>query len=65
MIGDHKQLKPKPYSYELSAEYNFNASMLLINNEFEYISLKCQRRMKPLFADFERCFYGETEYIDK
>ena len=67
MIGDHKQLKPKPYSYELCKKYNFNVSMFerLINNGIKYVSLKYQRRMKPLFADFVRLIYGEKEYIDK
>ena len=67
MIGDHKQLKPKPYSYELSKYYNFDISMFerLINNNIKYVSLKYQRRMKPLFADFVRLIYGQTEYVDK
>ena len=67
MIGDHKQLRPKPYSYELSQKYNFNVSMFerLINNGIKYVSLKYQRRMKPLFADFIRLIYGDAEYIDK
>ena len=67
MIGDHKQLKPKPYSFELSKKYNFDVSMFerLINNNIKYINLKYQRRMKPLFADFVRLIYGKSEYIDK
>ena len=67
MIGDHKQLRPKPYSYELSKNYNFDVSMFerFINNGFKYINLKNQRRMKPLFADFTRLIYGKSEYIDK
>ena len=36
----------------------------LINNNIPYVSLKYQRRMKPLFADFVRLIYGETEYED-
>ena len=67
MIGDHKQLKPKPYSYELCRKYNFDVSMFerLINNNIKYVSLKYQRRMKKIFADFVRLIYGKTEYIDR
>mgnify|MGYP002623820035 CR=1 FL=1 len=67
MIGDHKQLKPKPYSYELCKKYNFDVSLFerLINNNIKYISLKYQRRMKPLFAKFVRLIYGEEDYLDK
>ena len=66
LIGDHKQLKPKPYNYELEIKYNFNVSMFerLINNEIPYASLKYQRRMKPIFADFVRIIYGEEGYQD-
>ena len=67
MIGDHKQLKPKPYSYELCKKYNFNVSMFerLINNGIKYVRLIYQRRIKPLFTDFVRLIYGGKEYIDK
>ena len=66
LIGDHKQLKPKPYNYELETKYNFNVSMFerLINNNIPYATLKYQRRMKPKFADFVRIIYGNDTYID-
>ena len=66
LIGDHKQLKPKSYNYEIETKYNFNVSIFerLINNNIPYSSLKYQRRMKPKFADFVRIIYGETEYQD-
>ena len=66
LIGDHKQLKPKPYNYELETKYNFNVSMFerLINNKIPYATLKYQRRMKPKFADFVRIIYGDETYID-
>ena len=66
LIGDHKQLRPKPYNYELEIKYNFGVSMFerLINNEIPYYSLKYQRRMKPIFADFVRIIYGPNEYLD-
>ena len=66
LIGDHKQLRPKPYNYELETKYNFGISMFerLINNGIPYSSLKYQRRMKPIFADFVRIIYGNEEYLD-
>ena len=66
LIGDHKQLKPKPYNFELETKYNFSVSMFerLINNKIPYAPLKYQRRMKPQFADFVRIIYGDKEYID-
>ena len=67
MLGDHKQLRPKPYSYEIGKRYNFDISMCerLINNNIKFVSLKYQRRMKPLFSNFVRLIYGEENYIDK
>ena len=67
MLGDHKQLRPKPYSYEIGKRYNFEISMFerLINNDINFVCLKYQRRMKPLFSNFVRLIYGEKNYIDK
>ena len=66
MIGDHLQLRPNPYNYELIIKYNFDISLFerLINNKIKYARLKFQRRMKSIFADFVRLIYGEEEYID-
>ena len=66
LIGDHKQLKPKPYNYELETKYNFNISMFerLINNNIQYSPLIYQRRMKSIFADFVRIIYGDNLYKD-
>ena len=66
MIGDHKQLRPKPYNYEMIIKYNFDISLFerLINNHIPFSSLKYQRRMKSIFADFVRLIYGSTDYID-
>ncbi len=66
MIGDHKQLQPKPYNYEIATKYNFNVSLFerLINNKILFSSLKYQRRMKTKFADFVRIIYGGEDYID-
>ena len=66
LIGDHKQLKPKPYNYDISTKFNFNVSLFerLINNKIPFSALKYQRRMKPIFADFVRIIYGGEDYID-
>ena len=66
LIGDHKQLRPKPYNYDISTKYNFNVSLFerLINNKIPFSTLKYQRRMKPIFADFVRIIYGGEDYID-
>ncbi len=66
IIGDHKQLQPKPYNYEIATKYNFNVSLFerLINNKILFSSLKYQRRMKTKFADFVRIIYGGEDYID-
>ena len=66
MIGDHKQLRPKPYNYEMTVKYNFDISLFerLINNNIPYARLKYQRRMKSIFADFVRLIYGSEDYVD-
>ena len=66
LIGDHKQLKPKPYNYILETKYNFNVSMFerLINNNLYFSTLIYQRRMKSKFADFVRIIYGDNLYKD-
>jgi hypothetical protein len=66
LIGDHNQLRPKPYNYELETKYNFNISMFerLVNNKIDFGTLIYQRRMKPLFADFVRIIYGDNLYKD-
>ena len=65
LIGDHKQLRPNPYNYEIATKYCFDVSLFerLINNEVPYVSLSYQRRMRPEFADFVRLIYDNT-YTD-
>jgi hypothetical protein len=65
LIGDHLQLRPNPYNYEICKKYNFDVSLFerLINNEVPYVSLEYQRRMRPEFADFVRLIY-KSSYAD-
>ena len=53
LIGDHKQLRPKLESYELSVEsgkgHDFNRSLFerLATSDFPYVTLGVQHRMRP------------------
>ena len=49
LIGDHKQLKPKPTCYDLEKMYNLDVSLFerLINNGFDHVTLEQQHRMRP------------------
>ena len=49
MIGDHKQLKPKPTCYDLEKHYHLDTSLFerFINNGFEHVTLEKQHRMRP------------------
>lgn len=56
LIGDHKQLKPKPNEYNLSKKYNLDVSLFerLIRNNFPHITLNIQHRMRPEIANLVR-----------
>ena len=49
LIGDHKQLRPKPNSYDLEVKYGLAVSLFerLIKNEAPYVTLGVQHRMRP------------------
>ena len=49
LIGDHKQLRPKPNTYELSKDYKMDISLFerLVKNDFPYVTLAIQHRMRP------------------
>ena len=49
LIGDHKQLKPKPTCYDLEKNYHLDVSFFerLINNGFDHVTLQQQHRMRP------------------
>ena len=61
MIGDHKQLRPKLESYELSVSshsgHDFNRSLferLVLANAVDYGTLRVQHRMHPDIANHIR-----------
>ena len=53
LIGDHKQLRPKPNEYELTKKYQFDVSLFerLVRNGFPRATLECQHRMRPEIAE--------------
>ena len=56
MIGDHQQLKPLTSSYDLAKNFHFNISLFerLIRNDFNFITLDVQMRMKSDICDLVR-----------
>ena len=49
LIGDHKQLQPKPNCYDLGVQYNLSVSLFerLIRNHIPFVTLSVQHRMRP------------------
>lgn len=49
LIGDHKQLQPKPNCYDLEVRYKLGVSLFerLVGNKIPYVSLNVQHRMRP------------------
>lgn len=49
LIGDHKQLQPKPNCYDLDVQYQLSVSLFerLIRNKIPYVTLNVQHRMRP------------------
>lgn len=56
MIGDHQQLKPLTNSYNLVKNFNFDVSLFerMIRNDFDFVTLDVQMRMKPEICDLVR-----------
>ena len=52
LIGDHKQLRPKPNEYILATKYNLSVSLFerLIRNKLSCATLDIQHRMRPEIA---------------
>lgn len=52
LIGDHKQLRPKPNFYELEKKFDFSVSLFerLVMNNCPVVTLNIQHRMRPEIA---------------
>eukprot|EP00731_Ephydatia_muelleri_P021596 Em0014g187a len=52
LIGDHKQLRPKPNEYELVKKYNLDISLFerLVQHQLPHATLNIQHRMRPEIA---------------
>ena len=56
LIGDHKQLEPKPHEHTLAEKYGLNISLFqrLITAQFPSVILQYQHRMRPEIANLIR-----------
>eukprot|EP00794_Sanderia_malayensis_P018595 gene18595-20461_t len=63
LIGDHKQLKPKPSVYKLATKYKLELSLFerMLNNGMECYSLNTQHRMRPCIAYLLHDIYPQLE----
>ncbi|VDI32197.1 Hypothetical predicted protein [Mytilus galloprovincialis] len=59
LIGDHKQLKPKPTVYKLAREYKLDLSLFerLANNKLDVQCLALQHRMRPQISKMLKIIY--------
>ena len=53
LIGDHKQLRPKPNEYDLAKKYKLDVSLFerLVRKSFPCATLQIQHRMRPEIAE--------------
>jgi len=68
LIGDHKQLEPKPYENALALKYRLNISLFerLISANFPSVTLQYQHRMRPEIANLIRPhIYSKLKDTDK
>ena len=65
LIGDHKQLRPKPTVYKLAQDYNLEISLFerMVLNKMECKQLSTQHRMRPNIARLTKRIY-ENEIFD-
>ena len=63
LIGDHKQLKPKPTVYKLAKDYNLELSLFerMIRNGMDCHRLDIQHRMRPEIACLLEDIYPHLE----
>ena len=59
LIGDHKQLRPKPTVYELAQKYNLEVSLFerMVMNTMDCKRLSTQHRMRPEIAALTKRIY--------
>ena len=64
LIGDHKQLRPKPNEYELVRKYNLDISLFerLVHHQLPHATLNIQHRMRPEIAQLVHPHIYETLY---
>ena len=65
LIGDHKQLRPKPTVYELALKYNLSISLFerMVMNSMDCKRLSIQHRMRPEIASLTKRIY-DHEIVD-
>ncbi|XP_033759736.1 LOW QUALITY PROTEIN: NFX1-type zinc finger-containing protein 1-like [Pecten maximus] len=63
LIGDHKQLEPKPSVMQLALKYNLSLSMFerMLNNGIKNHCLQRQHRMRPEISSLVRGIYDVLE----
>jgi len=61
LIGDHKQLRPKPNDYDMVEKYKLDISLFerLVINNFPFVTLENQHRMRPEIAELVRPIYNK------
>ena len=67
LIGDHKQLRPKPNEYELARKHHLDVSLFerLLRNGIPHATLLIQHRMRPQIAGLVCPFvYDQLENHD-
>jgi superfamily I DNA and/or RNA helicase len=66
LIGDHKQLKPKPTVYKLARDYKLDLSLFerMANNDVDLQCLALQHRMRPKISKMMRIIYPELKDHD-
>ena len=62
LIGDHKQLRPKPNEYDLAVKYKLDISLFerLVKNNFPHTTLQIQHRMRPEIAELVKGHIYDT-----
>ena len=63
LIGDHKQLRPKPEGYELAKKYNLDVSLFerMVKVGIQCETLNVQHRMRPEIAALMKHIYDDLQ----